>query len=78
MAVFLHHGPQMRCFEPQWTHMTRGNVPDTHRPAAARCERMGGLGLVPGGGSVPAFNTFFRNEVARWAKVGREAGVKIE
>ena len=41
-------------------------------------ERMGGLGLVPGGGSVSAFNTFFRNEVARWAKVGREAGVKIE
>ena len=41
-------------------------------------ERMAGLGLVPGGGSVPAFSTFFRNEVARWAKVGREAGVKIE
>ena len=41
-------------------------------------ERLSGLGLVPGGGAVSEFNTFFRNEVARWAKVGKEAGVKIE
>jgi len=41
-------------------------------------ERLSGLGLVPGGGAVSEFSTLFRNEVARWAKVSKEAGVKIE
>jgi tripartite-type tricarboxylate transporter receptor subunit TctC len=41
-------------------------------------ERLSGLGLVPGGGTVSEFNAFFRNEVARWAKVSSEAGVRIE
>jgi tripartite-type tricarboxylate transporter receptor subunit TctC len=41
-------------------------------------ERLNGLGLTPAGGSVAEFNTYFRSEIARWAKVSKEAGVKIE
>jgi tripartite-type tricarboxylate transporter receptor subunit TctC len=41
-------------------------------------ERLGGLGLTPGGGGVADFDTYFRSEIARWAKVSKEAGVKIE
>jgi tripartite-type tricarboxylate transporter receptor subunit TctC len=41
-------------------------------------ERLNGLGLAPVGGTVSEFETLFRNEVARWRKVSKEAGVKIE
>jgi tripartite-type tricarboxylate transporter receptor subunit TctC len=41
-------------------------------------ERLNGLGLAPVGGTVAEFSSLFRNEVARWAKVSKEAGVKIE
>ncbi|HZN23541.1 MAG TPA: tripartite tricarboxylate transporter substrate binding protein [Burkholderiales bacterium] len=41
-------------------------------------ERLGALGLTPAGGSVAEFSTLYKREVARWAKVSKEAGVKIE
>ena len=41
-------------------------------------ERFGGLGLTPAGGTAAEFQTSFRNDIARWAKVTKEAGVKIE
>jgi tripartite-type tricarboxylate transporter receptor subunit TctC len=41
-------------------------------------ERFSGLGLAPVGGTAAAFSDFFKQEIARWAKVTKEAGVKIE
>jgi tripartite-type tricarboxylate transporter receptor subunit TctC len=41
-------------------------------------ERFAGLGLLPVGGTAAAFNDYFRSEIGRWAKVSKEAGVKIE
>ena len=41
-------------------------------------ERLNGLGLVPVGGTATAFSVYFKNEIARWSKVGKDAGVKIE
>jgi hypothetical protein len=41
-------------------------------------ERLNALGLTPAGGSVADFSTLYKREVARWAKVSKEAGVKIE
>ena len=41
-------------------------------------ERLNGLGLEPVGGTAAEFSAYFKNEIARWAKVSREAGVKIE
>ena len=41
-------------------------------------ERFNTLGLSPVGGNAAAFRDFFRSELARWAKVSKEAGVKIE
>ena len=41
-------------------------------------ERLSGLGLEPVGGTAAAFSVYFENEIARWAKVSKEAGVKIE
>ena len=41
-------------------------------------ERLNALGLVPVEGTVAEFSRLYQNEVARWARVSREAGVKIE
>jgi tripartite-type tricarboxylate transporter receptor subunit TctC len=41
-------------------------------------DRLNALGLTPAGGSVAEFSTLYKREVARWAKVSKEAGVKIE
>lgn len=41
-------------------------------------ERLEGLGCEPVGGSPAAFATFFRNEVEKWGKVIRTAGIKLD
>ncbi len=41
-------------------------------------ERLLALGATPGGGSPEQFAAFFRNEVAKWAKVVKTAGVKLD
>jgi tripartite-type tricarboxylate transporter receptor subunit TctC len=41
-------------------------------------DRLNALGLTPVGGTVAEFSRLYRDEVARWAKVSKEAGVKIE
>jgi tripartite-type tricarboxylate transporter receptor subunit TctC len=41
-------------------------------------ERMFDLGLDPVGGSADAFGAFVREDIARWARVIKEAGVKAE
>lgn len=41
-------------------------------------ERLIQMGIDPVGSSSAEFDTFLRNEVAKWAKVIKEAGVKIE
>lgn len=41
-------------------------------------ERFVSLGLLPVGGTAAEFSVYFKNEIARWAKVSKEAGVKIE
>ena len=41
-------------------------------------ERLEGLGCEPMGGSPAAFSTFFRNEVEKWGKVIRSAGIKLD
>jgi tripartite-type tricarboxylate transporter receptor subunit TctC len=41
-------------------------------------ERMFDLGLDPVGGSAESFGEFVREDIARWAKVIKEAGVKAE
>ncbi len=41
-------------------------------------ERFNSLGLAPVGGTAAAFSDYFKNEIARRAKVTKEAGVKIE
>lgn len=41
-------------------------------------ERLSGLGLEPVGGSAADFSAYFKSEIARWAKVSSEAGVRIE
>ena len=41
-------------------------------------ERLNGLGLEPMGGTAVDFSTYYRSEIARWAKVSKQAGVKIE
>jgi tripartite-type tricarboxylate transporter receptor subunit TctC len=41
-------------------------------------ERMGALGLDPAGGTPEAFGAFVREDIARWAKVIREANVRVE
>lgn len=41
-------------------------------------ERLLSLGATPGGGSPEQFAAFFRNEVAKWAKVVKQAGVKLD
>jgi tripartite-type tricarboxylate transporter receptor subunit TctC len=41
-------------------------------------DRMFELGLDPVGGSAESFGVFVKEDIARWAKVIREAGVKAE
>ena len=41
-------------------------------------ERLNGLGLSPVEGNAASFSTYFKSEIARWARVSKEAGVKIE
>src|SRR5687767_5246155 len=41
-------------------------------------ERLNGLGLTPVGGTSAEFAVLYKSEVARWRKVSKEAGVKIE
>jgi tripartite-type tricarboxylate transporter receptor subunit TctC len=41
-------------------------------------DRLRSLGATPGGGSPDQFAAFFRNEVAKWAKVVKRAGVKLD
>ena len=41
-------------------------------------ERLRGLGATPGGGTPEHFAAFFRDEVAKWAKVVKQAGVKLD
>lgn len=41
-------------------------------------ERLRGLGATPGGGSPEQFATFLRDEVAKWAKVVKQAGVRLD
>ena len=41
-------------------------------------DRLGGLGLMLVGGSAAEFAALYKNEVARWRRVSKEAGVKIE
>jgi tripartite-type tricarboxylate transporter receptor subunit TctC len=41
-------------------------------------EKMVGLGLEPAGGSTEAFASFVRDDIARWAKVIKDANVRAE
>jgi tripartite-type tricarboxylate transporter receptor subunit TctC len=41
-------------------------------------ERMAALGLDPAGGTAEAFGAFVREDIARWAKVIREANIRVE
>jgi tripartite-type tricarboxylate transporter receptor subunit TctC len=41
-------------------------------------ERFFGIGVEPGGNSSAAFGEFLRSEMARWAKVVKDAGIQAE
>ena len=41
-------------------------------------ERLADLGFTPEGGTADAFGEFVRADLARWEKVVRETGVKLE
>jgi tripartite-type tricarboxylate transporter receptor subunit TctC len=41
-------------------------------------EKMLGLGLEPAGGSTEAFASFVRDDIARWAKVIKDANIRVE
>ena len=41
-------------------------------------ERMAALGLDPAGGTPEAFGAFVKEDIARWAKVIKETGVRVE
>ena len=41
-------------------------------------EKMAGLGLDPAGGTVEAFGAFVKHDIAQWAKVIREANIRVE
>ena len=46
--------------------------------AADTRERLRGIGATPGSGSTEQFNALFRNELAKWAKVVKSAGVRVD
>ena len=41
-------------------------------------ERMSALGLEPAGGTPEAFGEFVKSDIARWARVIKESGVRVE
>jgi tripartite-type tricarboxylate transporter receptor subunit TctC len=41
-------------------------------------QRMSALGLEPAGGTPEAFGDFVKNDIARWARVIRQSGVRVE
>jgi len=41
-------------------------------------DRLNGLGLAPVGGTSAAFGEYLKSEIARWGKVVKDAGVKLE
>jgi tripartite-type tricarboxylate transporter receptor subunit TctC len=41
-------------------------------------ERLRGIGATPGSGSPEQFNAMLRNEIAKWAKVVKAAGVRVD
>jgi len=41
-------------------------------------ERLRSFGATPGSGTPEQFNTLFRNEIAKWAKVVKAAGVRVD
>lgn len=41
-------------------------------------ERLRSFGATPGSGTPEQFNALFRNEIAKWAKVVKSAGVRVE
>jgi tripartite-type tricarboxylate transporter receptor subunit TctC len=47
------------------------------RASEAR-ERLAQLGLTPVGSSAEAFGAFLRSEIAKYARVVRDAGVRID
>jgi tripartite-type tricarboxylate transporter receptor subunit TctC len=41
-------------------------------------ERFLSIGLVPVGGTPAALGDYLKSEIARWVKVAKEAGIKLE
>jgi ABC-type dipeptide/oligopeptide/nickel transport system permease component len=41
-------------------------------------EKLGGQGIAPGGGTAEAFASFVRDDYARWGRVVKESGVKVD
>lgn len=41
-------------------------------------EKLGGQGIAPGGGTAEAFAAFVRDDYARWGRVVKESGVKVD
>jgi tripartite-type tricarboxylate transporter receptor subunit TctC len=46
--------------------------------AADTRERLRGIGATPGSSSTEQFNALFRNEIVKWAKVVKSAGVRVD
>ncbi len=47
------------------------NIPETR-------ERLSGHGLIPGGGTPEELGAFLKAEIAKWGKVIKEAGIRVE
>jgi tripartite-type tricarboxylate transporter receptor subunit TctC len=41
-------------------------------------ERLSGHGMIPGGGTPEALGAFLKSEIAKWAKLIKEAGIRIQ
>jgi tripartite-type tricarboxylate transporter receptor subunit TctC len=54
-----------------------GLIAKSVQTAEAR-ERLAVQGLVPGSGNLGELREFLRNDVAKWGKVVREAGIKAD
>jgi tripartite-type tricarboxylate transporter receptor subunit TctC len=46
-------------------------MPDTQ-------ERLAGHGMIPGGGTPEDLGAFLKAEIAKWAKLIKEAGIRIQ
>ena len=46
-------------------------MPDTQ-------ERLSGHGMIPGGGTPEDLGAFLKNEIAKWAKLVKEAGIRVQ